>query len=90
MILWSTSIEIALWVFRFKSKSTRVIEPYSKDPHTTPFINLHQHHPLIYSYEDTLSQSLTIRKKLKLMLHFLTICQEAKDPGLLAVHHMVR
>ena len=54
--------------------------------HTTPCINLNQHNPLIYSYEDTLSQCLTIRKKLKLMFHFLTVCQEAKDSGLLTVH----
>ena len=54
--------------------------------HNSSCINLQQHNPLIYSYENTLGECLTIRKKLKQMYQFLTVCQNAKDHGLLAVH----
>ena len=54
--------------------------------YTSPTINLTQENPLIYSYENTLSECADIRGKLQQMNSFLSVCHDAKQLGLLAVH----
>ncbi|KAI6661898.1 hypothetical protein LOD99_9669 [Oopsacas minuta] len=54
--------------------------------HSSPCINLTIENPLIYSYENTLSECSIIRDKLKQIYLFLNVCQNAKQLGLLAVH----
>ena len=49
-------------------------------------INLTKENPLIYSYENTLSECANIRDKLSQMNLFLSVCQDAKQLGLLIVH----
>ena len=54
--------------------------------YTFPTIDLTQENPLIYSYENTLSECGNIREKLRQMNLFLSVCNDAKELGLLTVH----
>ena len=54
--------------------------------HSYPRIDLSQENPLIYSYVDTLAECSTVRQALKQMFVFLSVCQDAKECGLLSVH----